>query len=116
MSQSPTSRTLQECRRRGWIAQVVERRIPGKWITLDLFGCIDIVAVTPATDSKPGETIGIQACIGGDHATRLKKSLAEPRLSAWLGAGNRFEVWSWDKQGKAGKRKVWMLREEAVGG
>ncbi len=110
MSQSPTSRTLQECRRRGWIAQVVEQTIPHTFIKRDLFGIIDIIAITDKG------TLGIQATSGNNHASRVTKSLAEPRLSAWLGAGNRFEVWSWAKQGKAGKRKVWMLREEAVGG
>lgn len=105
---SPTQRTLRECKRRNWIAQVVERRVPFRNITIDLFGCIDIVAITP------NGIVGIQACAGSSHATRLKKSLAEPHLAAWLAAGARFEVWSFTKKGPRGKRKRWTLREEEV--
>ena len=47
-----TARTLAECRRRGWIAGVVERRIPfpkPRGTKIDLFGVIDVVAIIPAT-------------------------------------------------------------------
>lgn len=112
---SPTARTLAECRRRGWIAQVVEQTIPRVFIKRDLFGCIDIIAITPQG------ILGIQAAAGsrtdgrggGDHATHRTKILAEPRIGAWLRAGVRFELWSWAKRGDRGKRKTWVLREEA---
>lgn len=111
---SPTARTLAECRKRGWIAQVVERTIPRKFIKQDLFGCIDIVAITPEG------ILGIQAAAGsrqdgrggGDHATHRTKILAEPRIVAWLRAGARFELWSWAKRGDRGVRKLWTLRTE----
>lgn len=105
---SPTSRSLAECRRRGWIAQVVEKWNPHARVRQDLFGCIDIVAV------QEGQILGIQACAGSSHAARRDKALAEPRLRAWLDAGARFEVWSWAKQGPRGKRKTWTLRREEV--
>ena len=105
---TPTQRTLAECKRRGWTAGVVERRIPYKPISVDLFGCIDIVV------AMPDGIVGIQACAGSSHAARRAKALAEPRLRAWLGAGARFEVWSFAKRGKRGKRKTWALRVEAV--
>ena len=101
---SPTALTLEECGKRGWIAQVVEQRIPHTFITRDLFGIIDIIAVVP------GEAIlGIQATSnnGGTHAARVHKALAEPRLTTWLKAGGRFAVWSWSKRGR-----LWVLREE----
>lgn len=44
-STSPTARTLAECRKRGWIAQVVERRIPKSFVTVDFIGCIDVIAI-----------------------------------------------------------------------
>jgi hypothetical protein len=99
---------LAECRKRGWIAQVVERRI--------LFGCIDIIALVPPSHHllSNGQIIGIQATSGTNHAARITKSRAEPRLAAWLGAGATFAVWSWSKKGPRGKRKVWMLRETRV--
>lgn len=105
---SPTQRTLAECRKRGWTAAVVERWNPHARIRQDLFGCIDIVALTP------NGILGIQACAGSSHVARMTKSLAEPRLSAWRDAGGGFAVWSWAKRGARGKRKTWTLREEAV--
>lgn len=104
---SPTQRTLAECRKRGWTVQVVEKFNTFTKQRIDLFGCIDIVAITP------DGILGIQACSGGDHATRLKKSLAEPRIHEWLKHA-QFAVWSWAKRGERGKAKRWTLREEAV--
>ena len=106
---SPTQRTLQECKRRGYTAQVVERRIPRSFITLDLFGVIDIVALTP------DGILGIQATSGANHRSRVAKSLDEPRMHSWLAAGGLFAVWSWAKRGARGKRKTWTLRTEALG-
>lgn len=77
---TPTARTLAECRKRGWIAQVVEQTIPRTFIKRDLFGCIDIVAVTPEG------IVGIQATsnlTGGNHGMRVQKILAEPRMREW---------------------------------
>ena len=127
---TPTQRTLAECKRRGWIAQVVEKWNPHARVRQDLFGCIDIVACVPVSypskkhplegidvfipTEQPSYILGIQACAGSSHAARKTKALAEPRLRAWLGAGARFEVWSWSKRGPRGKRKTWQLREEAL--
>jgi hypothetical protein len=107
---SPTARALAECRKRGYIAQVVERRIPYQFVTIDLFGCIDIIAITPT------DIIGIQATGGdsGNHAARVHKILAEPRAMAWLNTGARLEVWSFAKRGERGTRKLWTLREQAI--
>lgn len=141
---SPTARTLAECKKRGWIAQVVEQTIPRTFIKRDLFGIIDVIAVTPGRvnigglccvykqpfDAKPGEhtcdscgttnalvpgeIIGIQATSGTNHAARREKALSEPRLRAWIDAGGRFEIWSFSKTGVRGKRKKWTLRTEEV--
>lgn len=108
---SPTARTLAECRKRGWIAQVVEQtiRIPGKrTFKRDLFGVIDIVAVTPTG------ILGIQATSGSNVSSRINKAKAESRLIVWLRVGARFEVWGWAKQGPRGKRKTWQLRAEEI--
>ena len=106
---SPTSRTLDYCRKQGWYAGIVERYIAQCRQRFDLFGCIDLVAL----DGLPG-SLGIQATSGSNHSSRVKKALEEPRLLVWLEAGNRFEVWSWAKQGPKGKRKVWKLRQEPI--
>ena len=105
---SPTQRTLAECRKRGWTAQVVERWNPHARIRQDLFGCIDIVALTDTG------ILGIQACAGASHAARMAKCRAEPRMWEWFYSGGHFEVWSWAKRGARGKRKVWTLRTEGV--
>lgn len=52
-AKSPTSRTLDECKRRGWIAGVVERHIPfpkPMGTKIDLFGVIDLVVIVPGDD------------------------------------------------------------------
>lgn len=105
---TPTQRTLAECRRRQWTAQVVERWNPHARIRQDLFGVIDIIALTP------DGILGIQACAGASHAARLAKVRAEPRMAHWLEAGGLIAVWSWAKRGERGKRKLWTLREERV--
>jgi hypothetical protein len=138
-STSPTARTLNECRRRGWTAGVVERHIPfprPQGTKIDLFGVIDLVVIVPP-DPEPeyeddrqrdqrlsgrqGAILAIQACSGGrtgkdgrgsDHAARRAKILAEPRAKAWVDAGGRLEIWSWSQRAGAGKRKLWTLRVE----
>lgn len=98
---SATALTLKECKSRGWIAQTVEQTIPHTFIKRDLFGAIDIIAVTERG------ILGIQATSAPNHAARANKALEEPRLQAWLKAGGLFGVWSWSKKGR-----LWELREE----
>jgi hypothetical protein len=105
MGMSPTARSLATLRAEGWTAQVVERFNPGARVRVDLFGCIDILAIR---DDQPG-VLGIQACVTGDQAKRLAKIAEEPRIFTWKQAGNTIEVWGWAKRGPRGKRKVWTL-------
>ncbi len=111
-----SARTITECRRRGWLAGNVERRIPfpkPQGTTIDLFGIIDIIAIDLSVPLGQ-RTIGIQATsggTGGSVAPHRAKILAEPRARQWLEAGNRLELWSWAKQGR-GKVKRWTLRVE----
>lgn len=105
---TPTARTLAECKKRGWIAQVVEQTIPHTFIKRDLFGVIDIIAITP------GGILGIQATSGTNHAARIAKAEQEPRLAAWLSCGALFEVWSWSKRAKKVNGRQWQLRASSV--
>jgi hypothetical protein len=116
MSISPTQRTLKEARLRGYEVQVVERWNPHAKVRVDLFGVIDLVAITAAEQlgCEPMRILGIQACAGGSHATRRAKILAEPRAKQWIEAGGLLSIWSWAKQGARGKRKTWTLRIEAI--
>ncbi len=110
---SPTSRTLAECRKRGWLAGVVERVVPHGFTKQDLFGYIDLVVL----DGGPG-VLAIQATgdNGGDVQRRIRKIFEERGAAAraWLACGNRLEVWGWGKRGVAGKAKRWVLRVEPV--
>lgn len=114
----PTARTLEALRKLDYPAQVVEKWLPVKrggrmepyGVRKDLFGCVDIVAL----DGQMG-VLGIQACAGASIAARVTKAMAEPLLTAWLAAGNRFQVWGWREvwvTGKSGstKRRQWMPR------
>jgi hypothetical protein len=109
---SATKRALAECRKRGWVAQVVEQTIPRVFIKRDLFGVIDIIALTP------DGIVGIQATAGdGHHTEHLRKIYAEPRAKLWLevGAGRAtIELWTFLLRGASGKRKLFTLRTEAI--
>ena len=94
----------------GWEAQVVEKKIPYTFRSLDLFGIIDIVVL----DGRGGGPLGVQVTAGSAHAARRTKALAEPRLATWLSSPARFEIWSYSKRGDAGKRKLWALRIEEI--
>lgn len=108
---SPSARTIAECRKRGWTIQCVEQtiRIPGgRTFKRDLFGVLDLVALTGAG------ILGIQATGGGNNSHRRAKILAEPRARLWLLNGARLAIWNWEKQGARGKRKTWQLREVEI--
>ena len=129
---SPTQRTLAECRRRGWIADVTER-----WITVpnhpaggkrkDLFGFVDVVAIGDRTDveeyrhrtfaesladDRSRTFVAIQATSGSNGAARVKKIQNEcsEALEAWLAAGGIVEVWAWKRYAKPVDRKYWRPR------
>ena len=100
---TPTARTLQRLRKLGFTAGVVERFNHHTKTRHDLFGCIDVVAI-----SVEGGTLGVQATSGSNLASRVTKSLWVPELCVWLAAGNRFECWGWRKlQPKGTKRVRW---------
>lgn len=103
---TPTARTLKRARELGFTAGVVERFNSFTKTRHDLFGCIDIIAIHPQVG-----IVGIQACAGASHAARADKMKAEPRLSEWLAAGGKAEVWSWRKSDKS---RRWELRRESI--
>lgn len=106
---SPTQRALKDLRALGFQAQVVEKYNAFARIRIDLFGCIDIVAVREGVG-----ILGVQACAAASHAARMTKAKAEPKLRLWLAAGARFEVWSYGLKGAKGKRKKYTLRREEL--
>jgi hypothetical protein len=108
------AKTLEHCRKLGWPAQTVEQTVPYSFIKRDLFGVIDIVAVASEAE-EPSRILGIQATSGRNHSKRVAKIIAEPRARAWVEAGALLEVWTWEKQGARGKRKIYTLRRDRIG-
>jgi len=105
---SPTARTLTLLRRRGFLADVVERWIPRANVRRDLFGFIDVAAIGAGLAG----VLGVQATTMNHVAGRLAKARALHALKAWLAAGNRFEVWGWARRGKRWRVKIVSVQAE----
>lgn len=105
MASKPTQRSLailkKEC---DGHVQVVEKWIAFAKKRIDLFGIIDIVAL------RGFRILGVQATSGSNHSSHVDKALASPHLKAWLEAEGEFEIWSFQKRGKRGQRKLWKRR------
>ena len=109
---SPNKLTIDFCEARGWLAGIVEQRIPHTFITRDLFKIIDIVAI----DGRKG-LIGIQATgglsgVAGQRMEKISSDECRPAAVAWLKAGLRLEVWHWraTNDGVVGAKKEQHLR------
>jgi hypothetical protein len=89
----------------GYKAGVVERWIQAIHQRVDLFGCIDIVAVREHVQG----VLGVQSTTADNESKRVTKAAALPTLRTWLEAGNFFEVHGWALKGARGKRKIWAL-------
>lgn len=97
---TPNQRSVRHLRELGYIADVVEHRIPGTNRSSDLFGIIDIVAV------GNGETLGVQATTA-DHVSHRRVKIQESgMLPALTEAGWSIVIHGWRKDGR--------LRQEVV--
>ncbi len=106
---SPTQLTKKECARRGWIVSVAEHWNSFSKRRVDLFGFVDLVALT-------GQAIvGIQTTSRGNASSRRRKIDDLETATAWRQSGGVIEVWGWakrptiDKNGKKTKRLTWQL-------
>ena len=91
--------SLRELRRDGWVCDIVERRVPGRYVTHDFLGLVDIIAV------REGRTLGVQATSYPNVAAHVRKLEASPHLATVLSAGWEVVVWGWRKvEGR------WILR------
>jgi hypothetical protein len=93
-------------RKRGYLADVVERWIPGANIRKDLFGVIDILCVHP---ERAGDVVGVQATSGTNVSARIAKIAAHENLAAIRKANIRLLVHGWRKS-----KGRWVLREVDV--
>jgi hypothetical protein len=118
---SPTERTMESFRKRGYVCGKTERWISQTKQYVDLFGCIDLIAIKPYVVYTSGADhvfargiIGVQATTGDHHAHRRTKALCEPLLGVWLKSGGRFQIVTWSQRGDRGKKKVWTERVEEL--
>lgn len=101
---SPTKRTLDVLRERGYMAGVVERWNHAAKVRQDLFGIVDVIGV------RPNETVAVQATSASNVAARVKKIAASPALGELRAAGWRVLVHGWAK--RDGR---WQVREVDMG-
>jgi hypothetical protein len=100
---------MDEARKLGFVAGVVERFNSFTKRRNDLFGFADLVLMQPGVG-----IVAVQATSGDHHADRKAKLLAEPRCRTWIESGGIAELWTWAKQGERGKAKRWTLRRERI--
>ena len=98
---SPTQRTLQHLRDAGFpLVQVVERWNPHARVRQDLFGIVDVLAVSDT------EIVAVQATSGSNVSKRVAKLTESPALPILRKAGIRILVHGWRKL-----KGRWTLRE-----
>ena len=111
---TPTKRALLTLARRGYYADICERRT-GR-ITRDLFGCIDIVAVLSSgakADEQTPPIICVQVTSWDHVPDRTRKTVARPEVRALLHRGVAVEVWGFRDQND--EARVVRLRIEPKG-
>jgi hypothetical protein len=102
---SPTSRSLELLRSRGYRCAVVERFNPYARIRQDLFGIVDILAI------RTGETLAVQTTSGSHVSDRVTKIAECDAIGDIRKAGWRVHVHGWRKSAKT---KKWECREVDV--
>lgn len=84
---STTAVAIAKLEELGYIAEVVEKRIPRCNISKDLFGCIDILALGKR------ETRAVQVTDHTSVSKRVRKVQESDALPRMREAGWRIEVW-----------------------
>lgn len=106
---SPTQRSLEDLRGRGYVAEVVEKWIPATRRRKDLFGFGDILALRPGDIERAPEVVLVQTTSDHNVAARIAKIAEAEHVAAVRGAGVRILVHGWRKVGRR-----WRLREVDV--
>ena len=111
---TPSQRTHSWLTEQGYLIGTVERFVSpksfvGSGYRVDLFGCIDLIAV------RRGEVLAVQST-GTDwagHWTKLLQGTGRPGAIAWLETGSPFLLIGWRKL-KAGwqPRLHWFLLDD----
>ena len=92
---SPTERSLKLLKDYGFLVHKVEYWNSFAQLRIDLFGCIDLVAVRNPDMGLIGRIVGIQACSYGDISKRRAKSQDYPAIRSWVLSGGEFIVIGW---------------------
>lgn len=98
---SPTQRSLELMRSRGFTAEVTEHFNHFSKRRNDLMGFCDILCLGIT------RAVAVQTTSGSNVSSRVKKIATEPRAKLWLQCGGDIEVHGWRKIGKRGERKTW---------
>jgi len=88
-----SAKSLEYLREHGYLAQKVEYWNNFAHKRLDLYGCIDIVAIK---DGEQG-VLGVQATNKGEVDSHIDKCTSDcgVALKTWLSCGNQFEIHAW---------------------
>lgn len=86
---SPMQRSLEYLRKDGWHAEIVERRVPYRNITIDLFNFADILSI------RDTECLLVQCTSRSNVSARVKKITESPLLSSVRKAGFLIHVHGW---------------------
>ena len=122
---SPFERSKSLLEEQGYQVWKTERPATMWTPTLDLFNCIDLVAIRGDCNG----VMGVQVC-GEDIAPHVHKILEgytkqklkkneivmevippNPYIKTWLLAGNRFFIWGWRLRKHKGTKDTYQLRE-----
>jgi hypothetical protein len=112
---SPIQRTLAWLREHGYEAQKVEHWNHYARCRQDLFGFVDVLAVSDH------DLLAIQTSDGAHHAEHIAK-IIQSKAAPLLARHMEIEVWSWSlkltrqrrKDGLLDRRKEWTLRRDSL--
>lgn len=106
---TPTQRSLKLLRERGWIAEVVERWIPGgpnrMGVRKDLWSFCDILCIHPVS----AEVLAVQTTTAGNMSARVRKITDCELTPVVRKCGIGIHVHGWAKPTKG--RRTWACRE-----
>lgn len=108
---SPLQRTMQYCRKQGWLVDKSEYWNPFAHRRIDLFDFIDAIAI-----SELDGIIAIQATTKAHFAEREQKILANENAKAWIKTGNPIYLFGWGKKKikRGGKKEIWDMRLKEI--
>lgn len=106
-SKSPTQRTLELMKSRGYVCAIVEKWNAHARIRQDLFGFIDVLCV------KEGEVVGVQTTSGSGDVARIKKIMEHENFPV-VARAMRIIVHGWRKIKGGGSRLTWQAAETEV--